>query len=96
MTISELAARTGVSASAIRYWERVGVFPARVRVSGRRRYGPEKVRRIAALQLAQQCGFTRHETRQLLHGASWQELAHRKLHPLAIPENERARYAALA
>ena len=72
-TISELAARTGVSASAIRYWERVG---------GRRRNGPEALRLIAALQLAQQCGFTRHETRQLLHGSSWQELAHRKLQQL--------------
>jgi len=78
MTIGELAARTGVSASAIRYWERVGALPAPVRVSGQRRYGPEALRRIAALRLAQRCGFTLHETRQLLHGSSWQELARQK------------------
>ncbi len=64
------------------YWERLGVLPVPPRVSGQRRYGPEALRRIVTLQLAQQCGFTLHETRQLLHGSSWQALTHKKLHQL--------------
>ncbi|WP_222722732.1 MerR family DNA-binding transcriptional regulator [Actinomadura alba] len=33
-----MADRTGVAASAFRYWEELGLLPAPARVSGRRRY----------------------------------------------------------
>ena len=38
MTIGELAAESGMPASTIRYWERIGVLPKPARVSGQRRY----------------------------------------------------------
>jgi DNA-binding transcriptional MerR regulator len=38
LTIGELAKRTGVATSALRYYEELGLIPAPVRVSGRRRY----------------------------------------------------------
>jgi MerR family redox-sensitive transcriptional activator SoxR len=86
MTIGELAAESGLPASTIRYWERIGVLPKAVRVSGQRRYPPDAVHRMAVLRLAQSCGFHLDEMRHLLHGFSpgvtpprrWQELARRK------------------
>jgi DNA-binding transcriptional MerR regulator len=38
LTIGELAKRTGVATSALRYYEKLGLLPAPVRVSGQRRY----------------------------------------------------------
>jgi MerR family transcriptional regulator, redox-sensitive transcriptional activator SoxR len=86
MTIGELAAETGVPASIIRYWERIGVLPKSARVSGQRRYAQDAVHRFAVLRLAQACGFRLDEMRHLLHGfrhgvtasRRWQEMAHKK------------------
>jgi MerR family redox-sensitive transcriptional activator SoxR len=68
MTIGDLSAQSGVPASTIRYWERIGVLPRAARVSGRRRYSPAAVHRLALLRLAQACGFRLSEMRRLLHG----------------------------
>ena len=38
MTISEVACRTGLRASAIRYYEKIGLLPKTQRISGQRRY----------------------------------------------------------
>ena len=86
MTIGELAAESGIPASTIRYWERIGVLPKPARVSGQRRYSPDAVQRLAVLRLAQACGFRLEEMRHLLHGFGpgvkpprrWQELARQK------------------
>jgi MerR family redox-sensitive transcriptional activator SoxR len=86
MTIGELAAESGLPASTIRYWEKIGVLPKPVRASGQRRYSDEAVQRLAVLRLAQACGFSLNEMRHLLHGFGagvkpprrWQELARRK------------------
>ena len=86
MTIGELAAESGLPASTIRYWERIGVLPKPPRVSGQRRYTGNAVQRLAVLRLAQACGFRLDEMRHLLHGFEagvkpprrWQELARRK------------------
>lgn len=92
MTIGELAAETGVPASTIRYWERIGVLPASTRVSGQRRYSREAVHRLAVLRLAQACGFHLAEMRHLMNGfrlgtaasQRWQELARKKRDELDI------------
>ncbi len=86
MTIGELATQSGMPASTIRYWERIGVLPRPARVSGQRRYPPDALQRLAVLRLAQACGFRLEEMRHLLHGFGagvkpprpWQELARRK------------------
>jgi hypothetical protein len=49
MTIGELETETGVPASTIRYWERIGVLPKPARVGGQRRYGPDAVPYLAVL-----------------------------------------------
>ena len=86
MTIGELALKTGVPASTIRYWERIKVLPTPARVSGQRTYPDDSIHRLAVLQLAQACGFRLDEMRHLLHGflsgtrppRRWQQLAQKK------------------
>jgi len=86
MTIGQLAEQTGVPASTIRYWERIGVLSRPARVSRQRRYSPDAVPYLAVLGLARACGFRLPEMRQLLHGfpsdvaasSRWQALARRK------------------
>jgi MerR family transcriptional regulator, redox-sensitive transcriptional activator SoxR len=86
MTIGELASKTGVPASTIRYWERIKVLPVPARVNGQRRYPNDSIHGLAVLRLAQACGFRLEEMRHLLYGfvsgtkppRRWQELAEKK------------------
>ena len=50
ITIGEMARRTDVRASTIRYYERVGLLPEPERVAGRRRYDQEVVDRLALIK----------------------------------------------
>lgn len=86
LSIGEVAEAVGLNASAIRYYERVGVLPAAERVGGKRRYGPDSIDRLRTVQAAQQASFTLAEIKQLLRGADdghaaeeLRQLAERKL-----------------
>lgn len=87
LAIGEVARRAGVNASAIRYYERVGLLEEPGRVNGRRRYGPEVLDLLAMIRVAQRAGFTIAETRTLMDGFSaedppserWRVLARKKL-----------------
>jgi DNA-binding transcriptional MerR regulator len=68
MTIGQLSDKSGVPATTLRYWERIGVLPKTMRVSGQRRYQPEAVDLVAVLRLAKACGFSLVEMRRLLSG----------------------------
>jgi MerR family Zn(II)-responsive transcriptional regulator of zntA len=66
-TIGKLAAQGGVSADAIRYYEKQGLLrPARKTEAGYRLYDRNAARRIQFIKHAQDCGFTLAEIRQLL------------------------------
>lgn len=86
MTIGELSAQSGVPASTIRYWERIGILPKPRRTGGQRRYTPDAQHLLAVLRLARACGFRLDEMRHLMNGfragvtAShrWRELARAK------------------
>ncbi|HEX4109557.1 MAG TPA: MerR family transcriptional regulator [Solirubrobacteraceae bacterium] len=65
LTIGEVAGQAGTSASAIRYYERIGVLPDPDRVSGQRRYTPAAIERLELLKAAKRAGFTLEETRLL-------------------------------
>jgi MerR family transcriptional regulator, redox-sensitive transcriptional activator SoxR len=90
LTIGAVAARLGMRASAIRYYERVGLLPAPRRSGGQRRYEAGAVQTLAVIQLAQQAGFTLAEITHLLHGFGsatppserWQALALEKIREL--------------
>lgn len=66
MTIGEVARRAGIATSAIRYYERTGLLPKPARESGRRRYSPGILDRLAVIAFAQASGFTLREIRDLL------------------------------
>jgi MerR family transcriptional regulator, redox-sensitive transcriptional activator SoxR len=87
LTISEVARQAGIRASAIRYYESVGLLPPPERVSGQRRYHVDILRRLAFIQTAQAVGFSVAEMQTLLHeldgneplSTRWQSLAQQKL-----------------
>jgi MerR family redox-sensitive transcriptional activator SoxR len=85
LTIGEVARRTGMRTSRIRYYESVGLLREPERVSGMRRYDPDILRRLGIIDIAQRVGFTLDEIRELLrtddgtaHGRL-RRLAERKL-----------------
>lgn len=59
MKIGELAERSGIAASAIRYYEQAGLMPKPERgANGYRWYGESALERINLIQIGQQLGFT--------------------------------------
>jgi MerR family transcriptional regulator, redox-sensitive transcriptional activator SoxR len=82
LAIGEVAGQAGMSASRIRYYEARGLLPQPERVSGKRRYGPDVLRRLAIIDAAQRVGFGLEEIGDLL--ASRDELAHERLRELAL------------
>jgi MerR family redox-sensitive transcriptional activator SoxR len=87
LTISEVAQQVSLQASAIRYYERIGLLPPAQRVSGQRRYDTSALYRLAIIQWARRLGFTLDEIRQLFFGfrnvtrasQRWQRLSRKKL-----------------
>ena len=82
LPIGELSARTGLTASALRYWEELGLLRPETRVSGRRRYKVAAVEEAGVILLLQELGFTLKEIMQFIRhrssGRAWRELAMRK------------------
>ena len=87
LTISEVAKRAGLRASAIRYYESIQLLPPPQRRSGRRLYNPDILRRISFIQVAQAAGLTIADIQTLISeldndtplSERWQALAHQKL-----------------
>jgi MerR family redox-sensitive transcriptional activator SoxR len=87
VTIGQVAKRSGLAPSALRYYEAEGLLPTAERLNGRRQYDESVFTRLGAIQVAQRAGFTISEIRMLMSGFSdettpserWQELARRKL-----------------
>lgn len=67
MTIGEVATRSGLQASAIRYYEKIGLLAPPHRSSGRRIYTPEIVPQLTVIRFATEIGFTLDEVALLLH-----------------------------
>jgi MerR family transcriptional regulator, redox-sensitive transcriptional activator SoxR len=64
--IGELARLTGKRASAIRYYEQIGLLPQPARADGRRRYDPGVVRTLAVIDTGQRAGLALEEIKTLL------------------------------
>ena len=87
MKIGELGARTGLNASAIRYYEKVGLLTAPYRTGGQRRYSDEAVYRVLLVCFASEMGFTLGEIKLFLKGLRenapvgqrWKMLAQQKI-----------------
>jgi len=68
MTIGQVARKTGLRASAIRFYERAGLLPKPVRRNGQRHYDEQALDRLALVEFAKSCGFTLDEVRRLFDG----------------------------
>ena len=87
MKIGELARRTGLRTSAIRYYEGVGLLRPPHRSGGQRRYPDDAVYRVLLIRCARNMGFTLGEIRVFLSGLRenapvgprWKKLAYRKI-----------------
>ena len=66
LTIRALSERTGVAASALRYYEAEGLIRAERTASGQRRYARETIRRVSFVRAAQQVGLRLEEIRDAL------------------------------
>jgi len=87
LAIGEVARRTGLAPSALRYYEKAGLLPAPPRAAGRRQYDARILGRIRIILLARDAGFTVAETRNFLDGCSsestparrWRRMAEQKV-----------------
>jgi MerR family redox-sensitive transcriptional activator SoxR len=92
LTIGEIASRSGLAASAIRFYEQSGLLPKPIRRGGQRRYTSTVLDQLTVLQHARRSGFTLPEIRGLFHGfregepfsVRWQEAATRKIAELDL------------
>src|SRR5271170_8016464 len=67
LTVGQLAARAGVTADTIRYYERAGLLPEPSRTDGdHRRYGAADLDRLLFIRGAQRLGLRLAEIRDLL------------------------------
>jgi MerR family redox-sensitive transcriptional activator SoxR len=90
ISIGDVARRTGLAPSAIRFYEKAGLLPPPSRSSKQRRFDADAFGRIRIIQLAREAGFTIDETRIFLSGfptdtrpaERWRALAVRKIDEL--------------
>jgi MerR family transcriptional regulator, redox-sensitive transcriptional activator SoxR len=84
LTVGELAKRSGVATSALRFYEDAGLIQASRNVSGHRRYRREVIRRVAFIVFAQRVGLSLEEVREELaklprdrvpERSDWEELS---------------------
>jgi MerR family redox-sensitive transcriptional activator SoxR len=87
MKIGDLANRTGLNASAVRYYEKRGLLVAPYRSGGQRQYSDDTVQRVLLIRFASDMGFTLDEIKMFLSGlrdktpvgGRWRKLASRKI-----------------
>jgi MerR family redox-sensitive transcriptional activator SoxR len=87
MKIGQLAHRAGLRASAIRYYERLGLLAPPHRVGGQRRYSPDALDRVLLIRFAGEMGFSLSEIKLFLSGLRenapvgprWKKLATKKI-----------------
>ena len=87
MKIGELARNAGLRASAIRYYEKLGILSAPGRKGNQRRYAADALHRLLLIRFAGEMGFTLAEIKIFLSalrsdvpvGPRWRKLAHRKI-----------------
>lgn len=87
MKIGELAQRASLNASAIRYYEKLGLLAPPHRSGGQRRYSPDALDRVLLILFAGEMGFSLPEIKLFLSGLRddtpvgprWKKLATKKL-----------------
>jgi MerR family redox-sensitive transcriptional activator SoxR len=89
LLIGDVARRSGLRASAIRYYEAIGLLPEPRRVAGRRRYTPQVLQTLSVIGTAQRAGLTLDEVRELLSASDGERSVSERLRAIAhhkLPE----------
>ncbi len=81
LTIGKVADATGVTVSAIRYYDEFGLVEPLCRVGGKRQFHPDTIGRISFIRRAQEAGFTLNDIKQILNdqAGTWPDLVDRHL-----------------
>lgn len=87
LTIGEVARRSQVPPSTLRYYEQVGLLAPPERINKQRRYTADVLQRLTLIKRSQQAGFMIAEILLLLEGlvtsepfsVRWHKQAHKKL-----------------
>jgi len=89
LQIGEVARSTGITVSAVRYYDEIGVISTVTRVGGKRRFAPETVGRVNFILRAQEAGFSLDDIRIVLDDTAgeWRDLVEKKLHELIERRN---------
>ena len=86
LTIGDLAERTGVATTALRYYDELGLVRPAARSGGQRRYDDGAVQQVGVVLLLRDLGFTLAEITQLVGGwadrSGWDDLVRAKLDEL--------------
>ncbi|MGO9855111.1 MAG: MerR family transcriptional regulator [Acidimicrobiales bacterium] len=81
LDIGEVAARSGLAASALRYYEREQIIASADRKGLRRQFRPDVLTTLAVVAMCREAGFTLEEIKALLHTGGrpgWKAFAARK------------------
>jgi DNA-binding transcriptional MerR regulator len=81
LDIGEVAARSGMAPSALRYYEGEGIIASADRKGLRRQFRPDVLTTLAVVAMCRQAGFTLEEIKLVLAtggGPSWKTFAERK------------------
>lgn len=68
LSIGDLAGRTGLSVSAIRFYEKKGLITPDRNAGNQRRYEGSDIRRLSFILIAQQIGLTIEQIREVMAG----------------------------
>ncbi len=82
LTIGEVARRSGVATSTVRYYERRGLLTADERLSGQRRFRAVTLRRLVFIGMLQDAGLSLDDIAGVLDApdvAAWKAIAERRL-----------------
>ena len=66
-TIGQIASKAQVATSTIRYYEQIGLLPIPDRISGKRRYESDILRKLGVIRMARQAGLSIAEIQTLIH-----------------------------
>lgn len=89
LLIGEVARRSGLRASAIRYYETIGLLPEPRRVAGRRHYSQQVLQTLSVIGTAQRAGLALDEVRELLAASNGRKPVSERLRAIAqhkLPE----------
>ena len=87
LTIGQLAEQTGVAATALRYYDELGLVRPATRSGGQRRYADDARHAVGVVLLLRDLGFTLAQIARLLtepprRRATWESLARSKIDEL--------------